>query len=231
MAHWNVQVNTSRSFLNGAPKGEHLGLARPSVKLLAVRGTSVVALVPENIPDSLVSDEAVARYLEIDPPWATPVLADFQEIVNEIEIAYVLGLYFAAISAACVSIERLLNLARIEMHPHQSPKIGALWGKGASNAWYENIDALRSWGYLDDAFAGELKAIYEDVRNRYLHSGTIGDLRIAALRSIRAAYRLIGIFLAFPEDLFGFNEKGALHAKNVNDPRYKAFFAPNLIAD
>jgi hypothetical protein len=229
MPHWNIQLNTTRSFLVGLPADQRLAAARPGAKLLALGRIAVLPLVPENIPDNLLDDDVVARYVEIDPPWAMPVLPDFQEIVNEIEVAYVTRNDFAALTAACVSIERLLNIARIELHRYLPP-IKKLWNKKASNAWDENIDALHRWGNLDDAFAAELLALYRDVRNRYLHSGPLGDMRADALRSIRAAYRLIGLFLAFPTDLFGFNN-GALACNNVNDPRYKAFFAPHLIPD
>jgi hypothetical protein len=43
-----------------------------------------------------------------------------------VERAYVRGDLFSAVSASCVSIERLLNLARIRLHEHHQ-KIKELW--------------------------------------------------------------------------------------------------------
>ena len=56
------------------------------------------------------------------------VIPAFQDIFIETERAYTLGLFFSAISAASVAIERMLNLARIDLHAHHKP-IKELWGK------------------------------------------------------------------------------------------------------
>ena len=177
-----------------------------------------------DVLDHLVSDEMVERYRALSPPIAA-VIPEFQTIINEIERAYVLGLFFSALSAACVAIERLLNFARIELHPHHA-KIKALWGKGASNSWEENVDALAQWGYLDDSFATELKELYRDVRCRYLHSGVIGNMSADALRSATVAYKLLVTFLGFPEDLFRFTSQ--IECLNTSDPRFVVFYKPHL---
>jgi hypothetical protein len=229
MAHFEVNLNTARNGLRGLEGDALMAEARRSAKLCAVRGAAVLPLSDADVPDNLVSDDAVRRYLEIEPPVAA-VIPEFQAIVDEIEDAYVGGLYFAALSAACVSLERLLNLARIELHPfHPSEKTKRLWGKGPSNGWDVNIDALALWGYLDQAFADELKGVYEDIRNRYLHTGPIGDMKTDALRAIGAAYRLLKIFLGFPEDLFRF--AAGIECLNPKDPRFKAFYEKRLVAD
>ena len=124
-----------------------------------------------------------------------------------------------------MTIERALNLARIELHPH-CPKIKKL-GKGPSNEWYENIDALMQWGYLDQELANQLRAMYREIRCRYLHSGEIKELADDALKSARAAYRVLGLFVGFPPDLFTFVE-GRLTCKNDGDPRYLAFYMPHM---
>jgi len=169
----------------------------------------------------------VERYLEITPPVAS-IMPEFQDVINEIERTYIRGDLFSAISTACVSTERLLNLTRKRLHRYH-PRIKTLWDKGASNGWDENIDALRQWGYLDDAFAAELKVLYKEVRNRYLHSGPLTSARSDALRMIQAAYRLIGIFFGFPEDLFNLDiEIGCV---NPSDPRFQEFYLPELRSD
>jgi hypothetical protein len=126
----------------------------------------------------------------------------------------------------CFAIYGVLNRARIALHPH-CRKIKELWGKGPSNEWDENIDALMSWGYLDPDFANELRTIYREIRCRYLHSGEIKDLAADALKSARAAYRVLGLFAGFPQDLFTFVE-GRLTCNNVRDPRYVALYLPHM---
>jgi hypothetical protein len=179
------------------------------------------------VPDHLISDAMVKRYLEISPPLAS-VIPEFQLIINEIERSYVLGMLFSAVSASCVTIERLLNLARIHLHKHH-PVIKALWNKGASNEWYENIDALHTWSYFDEDFAKELKWIYKNIRCKYLHSGSITDLEGDALKSIQAAYQLLKIFLGFPESLFRI--ASSIECLNENDPRFIEFYRPQLHSD
>jgi hypothetical protein len=122
-------------------------------------------------------------------------------------------------------MERMLHLARIKLHTHH-PKIKSLWRKGPMDRWGENIDALRGWGYLDQAFADELKAIFKDVRCQYLHSAPIADLRRDALRSVNAAYRLLTIFIGFPDDLFVFSK--GIECTNTSDPRFIEFYLPSI---
>jgi len=150
------------------------------------------------------------------------IMPDYQSIANEIEQSYVTGSDFSALSASCVVIERLLNQARIALHEHHK-KDKKLWGKGSKNEWGPNIEALKAWGYLDDSFASELSEIYTDTRCRYLHSGAIRDMRQDALKAITAAYKLMKIFIGFPEDLFD-----GVTCRNESDPRYLAFYKPYL---
>jgi len=217
----NIFLNTSRT----GPEPFRRAEARRSVKSFALPTKFEGMMSDDQVPDHLVSEDMVDRYLALTPPNFS-VIPEFQSVINEIEKAFVRGLYFSTVASACVAIERMLNLARIELH-HHHPKIKELWGKGASNSWGPNIDALLSWGYLDEPFAAELATLYEDVRNAYLHSSPLGDVEANALRAANDAYKLIGIFLAFPPDLFRFNN-GQLECLNNADPRFLAFYQAHL---
>jgi hypothetical protein len=199
--------------------------ARRAVKMLVLPRQPNATMSDSEVPDALVTPDMAERYLELDPPFAT-VNQEFQAIVAEIDYTYVHGAFFSTVSASCVTIERILNLARIALHPY-CPKIKNLWSKGPSNEWYENIDALMSWGYLHPDFANELRTIYREIRCRYLHSGEIKNLAADALRSARAAYRVLELFVGFPTDLFTFVE-GRLTCTNVTDPRYVALCLPHI---
>ncbi len=179
--------------------------------------------IDKNIPDELVSEEMADRYLEITPPVFS-LIPDYQLVINEIEQSYVIGNDFSALSASCVVIERLLNQARMALHKHHKV-IKKLWDKSPTNEWYPNIDALKEWGYLDDTFASELSDIYREVRCRYLHCGEIKCLRRDALRAVTAAYKLMKIFIGFPEDLFSWMG-GSPACKNEDDPRFLEFYKP-----
>jgi hypothetical protein len=225
--YFPVSVNTARNALRGLPAEAQRERARGYIKLQLVPPGDGGIVSSGMIPDCLVSEAMIGRYLEITPPVAS-IMPEFQGVIGEIERTYVRGDLFSAISTACVSTERLLNIARIRLHKYH-PHIKGLWNKGPSNAWDENIDALHSWGYIDDAFAGELKALYKDVRNRYLHSGPLSGAATDAPRMIGAAYRLIGIFFGFPEDLFNLaTEIGCL---NPSDARFQEFYLPELHDD
>lgn len=222
MTTLNIFLYGAREYLDDAPPDRRLAEGRRMAKMFLI--PSGQAGTDADVPDRLVSDAMAERCVELRPPLFS-VIPEFQDIVIEIERAYTLGLFFSAISAASVAIERMLNLARIELHPHHKP-IKELWGKGPSNAWDENIDALREWGYLDSAFTDELRDLYRNVRCNYLHSGPLGDMAGEAIRTSRAAYRLIDIFLG-KSNLWGF-EDGRLMCLNESDPRYIVFFAPHI---
>jgi hypothetical protein len=116
--------------------------ARKHVKMLVLPRRPETAMTDGEVPEALVATAMVERYLELDPPFAT-VNQEFQAIISEIDYTYVHGVFFSTVSASCVTIERVLNLTRLSLHPHCA-KIKDLWGKGPSNEWYENIDALKS---------------------------------------------------------------------------------------
>jgi hypothetical protein len=48
-----------------------------------------------------------------------------------------------------------------------------------------------------------------DIRNRYLHSGPITNMADDARRAVKAAYKLLTIFLGFPPDLFRFKSSSS----------------------
>jgi hypothetical protein len=221
---FTINLNASRNLVRALPKDKGLAEARRSVKFFLLPQDPMGGIADNMIPDHLVSDGMVNRYLGISPPLAC-VIPEFQLVIDEIERGYVLGMMFSAVSASCVTIERVLNLARIQLHKHHA-KIKDLWNKGASNDWVENIDALAKWGYFEEDFSDELKRIYKNIRCQYLHSSPITDVTTHAVMSVKAAYRLLTIFLGFPEDLFRFTS--GIECLNESDPRFIEFYLPQL---
>lgn len=195
-----IFLNCARNMILAMPPAVRKAEALREVKMVIVPRISRHDILDTNIPGILVSEEMAERYLEITPPVFS-IMPDYQSVIQEIEQSYVIGNDFSAISASCVVIERLLNQARIALHKHHKI-IKRLWDKGPTNDWDSNIVALKEWDYLDDTFASELSNMYHKVRCRYLHCGEIQSLRNDARRSIAAAYKLMTIFIGFPEDLF-----------------------------
>ncbi len=223
----NIFLNCGRNAFSAMPPAIQKAEAMREVKMFVVPKALRREIFDNDIPDKLVSEEMAERYLEITPPVFS-LIPDYQLIINEIEQSYVIGNDFSALSASCVVIERLLNQARIALHKHHKDKVvKQLWNKDAVPKWYPNINALRKWDYLDDAFASELSDIYCEVRCRYLHSGPVQCLRKDALRSVAAAYRLMTIFIGFPEDLFSLKGGGPV-CKNEADPRFLEFYKPYM---
>lgn len=218
-----VFLNCGRNALLAMHPAVRKAEAMREVKMFVVPRVLGHGILDSDIPDSLVSEEMAQRYLEITPPVFS-LMPDYQSVIVEIERSYVIGNDFSALSASCVVIERLLNQARIALHKHHKV-IRRLWGKGPTNEWRPNIEALKAWGYLDDAFASELHDMYPDVRCRYLHCGEIRNLRNDARRAVTAAYKLMTIFTGFPEDLFSWAGGGPT-CKNQADPRFLEFYKP-----
>lgn len=223
----NIFLNCGRNAILAMPPALRKAEAMQEVKMLVVPKALRRGIFDNDIPDKLVSEEMAERYLEITPPEFS-LIPDYQLVINEIEQSYVIGNDFSALSASCVVIERLLNQVRIALHRHHKDKVvKKLWNKDAVNEWYPNIDALRKWDYIDDAFASELSSVYCNIRCRYLHSGTIKCVRDDALRAVTAAYKLMTIFIGFPEDLFS-RVGGGRACKNEADPRFLEFYKPYM---
>jgi hypothetical protein len=176
------------------------------------------------VPDYLVTESMIDRFLEIEPP-PIRATAEFDAIIEEIERTYVLGAFFSALSASVVTTERMLNTARIELHKLVVPKIKQLWGKAAMNDWQPNIDALAQWKYLSRDFAEELSAVYE-IRCRYLHSGEIATVATDSLRSIKATYRLLSEIIGFPSRLFKVGS--IIECLDPGDPLVQVFYTPSV---
>lgn len=175
------------------------------------------------IPERLVSESMIDRFLAIEPPvFRTP--SEYEAIIESIERSYVIGMYFPALAAAVVTIERLLNGARLALHPLVARKIPTLWNKGPLNEWEGNIAALAQWGYIDEELARELRELFE-VRCRYLHSGPVAELEADALGAVRGAYALLRCLIGFPSRLFTWGE-GAVRCLDPDDPLVKAFYRP-----
>jgi hypothetical protein len=220
-----VFLNCGRNAIFAMPPALRKAAAMKEVKMFVVPKALRQGIFDRDISDKLVSEEMAERYLEMTPPVFS-LIPDYQSIIDEIEQSYVIGNDFSALSASCVVIERLLNQARIALHKHHKA-IKELWDKGPKNEWYPNIDALKEWSYLDDIFASELSDIYREIRCRYLHCGEIQNLREDALRAVTAAYRLMTIFIGFPEDLFSWMG-GSPTCKNKADPRFLEFYKPYM---
>ena len=221
-----IFLNCTRNVILSMPNVIQKKMAMDEVKMVIVPKALKRTIYDNNIPSILVSEEMAERYLEIRPPMFS-LIRDYQLIIEEIEQSYVIGNDFSSLSASCVVIERLLNQARISLHRHHKT-IKKLLGKESTNEWYQNIDALKDWGYFDDNFASELSDIYKEIRCWYLHSGEIKNMRLDALRSITASYKLMKIFIGFPEDLFTLIN-GSPTCKNEDDPRFIEFYKPYLI--
>src|SRR5258708_6444901 len=101
--------------------------ARKRIKFFLAPDDADVIVSDEMVPDYLVSGSMVERFLCVEPPLMRSIL-EFDTIIKEIERTYVLGAFVSAVSNSVVTIERLLNVARIELHHHASPKIKQLWG-------------------------------------------------------------------------------------------------------
>jgi hypothetical protein len=222
----HLKVNAGRGGLNNVDDQEFkISQAKKHIKLFLAPGDADVIISDADIPDFLVTDSMVERYFALEPP-ALRSIPDFDVIIDEIERDYVLGQFFSALSASVVTIERLLNTARMELHQHAAPKIKELWGKGALNEWQPNIDALHGWGYLSDGVAAELSQLFA-VRCQYLHSGNIQGLEGDALRCARAAYALLKELIGFPDRLFRLGNEG-IECINPEDPLFKVFYAPAI---
>lgn len=197
--------------------------ARKSIKVFHMP-KGVGGLVDSLVPDDLVTDAMVDRYLAIRPPLYR-ITAAFDPIIEEIERTYVLGHTFSSIASSVVAIERMLNEARIQLHKHESPKLKQLWGKGPMNDWTPNINALRQWDYLQPSLADELLAVYE-IRCRYLHSGSIDTLEVDSPRCVIAAFSVLTEFVGFPGRLFRIGS--TIECLDKAHPLFEVFYKPAL---
>jgi hypothetical protein len=226
MSFIRIKINASRGGLNLVEdQAFKIAEAKKHIKFFLAHKDADIPISDSMIPDFLVADSMVERFFSIEPPQLRSI-PDFDVIMDEIERAYVLEQFFSALSASVVTIERLLNTARMELHAHVTPKIKELWGRGALNEWQGNIDALVHWNYLDDELAGELRALF-GVRCQYLHSGRIENLENDALRCVLAAYALLKALIGFPERLFRFGD-GGIECTNTDDPLFKVFYASSI---
>lgn len=128
MAMMNLYINTTRNMCRMGDEPRRRAEARRTVKLFLVPRDAGMPISNAMVPDHLVSEAMIDRFLEIEPPQVRGT-TDFDAIIEEIERAYVLGAFFSALSVSVVTIERMLNTARIELHKLSSPKLPKLWNR------------------------------------------------------------------------------------------------------
>ena len=227
-SYYNIRINFTRNSVRHiSDVGMKRARARVLVKLFLAPPDSPSMITEATIADELVTDSMIDRYLAIEPPQ-TLVMPEFDTIVGEIERTYVFGLYFSALSAACVSIERALNLLRMKLHPFHPGTLPEIEGLGPIDNWKKNIDALVQWGYLqEDASTGLLRKQYF-IRSKYLHSGPLQALPADTLTSINVAYDLLKKTLAFPDSLFTL-ANGGIQCKDPSHPLFLAFYKPIIV--
>ena len=120
--HFRLNVNTKRGGIKVHPD-ELFRRTEPRryVRLMLAPSDAGQIIGDSMIPDYLVTDSMVERFLEIDPPkFRVPSM--FDAVIDEIERSYVLGQFLSALSAAVVAIERTLNEARTRLYDHMAPK-------------------------------------------------------------------------------------------------------------
>jgi hypothetical protein len=227
-SYYNIRINFTRNSVRHIP---HVGVKRARARLLVkfflAPPDSSHVITEETIADELVTDSMIDRYLVIEPPQ-TLVMPEFDTIVNEIERTYVFGFYFSALSAACVSIERTLNLLRINLHPFHPGTAAEIEGLGPIDNWKKNIDALVQWGYLQEDDSTALLRKQYFIRSKYLHSGSLNELPAHTLTSINVAYDLLKKTLAFPDSLFTLSN-GGIRCKDPAHPLFLAFYKPIIV--
>ncbi len=223
-----IQVNLTIGSERYMPDGPFRQTeARKSVRLFHVPKDVADAVLDSMVPECLVTDSMVARYLDLRPPRFRVTVA-FDPIIEEIERTFVLGQYFSALAASVVTIERMLNDARMRLHEHSNRRLKHLWKKGPLNAWPDNIKALQEWGYLQPCLAAELNHVYK-IRCRYLHSEPINSLPDDARRCVAAAFAVLTEFIGFPERLFRIGS--AIECVDTSDPLFEVFYKPALSGD
>jgi hypothetical protein len=216
----HLNIGSERYLEDGPLRREQ---AHSSVKRFLVP-PGLSGIVDALVPDRLITDAMIERYLAVRPPQFR-VRASFDAIIDEIERSYVLGQPFAAVAASVVAIERMLNDARVRLHAHETEKLKHLWGKGPVNHWRPNLAALVQWGYLPQALADELSDVYE-IRCRVLHSGAIDNLELDASRCVRAAFDVLTEFIGFPERLFRI--AATIQCTDEASPLFVVFYKPEL---
>ena len=225
-AFWNLNLNATHSGIKAISNVElQRAEAVRHVKLFLAPIDGHQYISDSMVPDYLISEGMVSRFLEIDPPLFR-AMTEYDVIFNDIERSYVCGAFFSAVSASVVTIERILNVTRMELHPHVSPKIKELWGKGAIDKWQPNVEALVKWGYLSESLAQELTELY-GIRCNYLHSGSLASLPVDCKRTVLAAYNLSKEIIGFPPKLFTLKD-GGITCLNWEDPLVRIFYKRHL---
>jgi len=81
---FTVNLNASRNLARSLPKDKGLAEARRSVKFFLLPQDPMGGIADSMVPDHMVSDGMVNRYLEISPPLAS-VIPEFQVVIDEEE--------------------------------------------------------------------------------------------------------------------------------------------------
>jgi hypothetical protein len=196
------------------------------------------ALVEQGLVEefgALASGAKRQNFIDLGPkPFS--VLAYHNEFLQEIRVAFVVGAYYPALTAACALGERILNhlILTLREDYRATPEYKRVYDKDTFDKWDMAIDTLVAWDVLLSPVAAELRRL-RDHRTAAIHfrPELDEDARPLALAAIQSLSIVIGTqFSAFgnaPWFITGVPGEAYLRKDWEDQPFVRAVYLPNCL--
>jgi len=134
-------------------------------------------------------DNKFNRYSSFKPPGLR-IIVEYHTLLQEIEDAYVHGLYYPAVTSACCLGERIFNIIILNLREYykHSDHFKRLYKKESFGDWEKSIKILSDWKVIDSK---EIKNKYlelAEVRHNVIHFNKLEDIESKAKRTLEIIY-------------------------------------------
>jgi hypothetical protein len=206
-----------------------------AVQVLGSTSRANRAATEQNLIDSFGADYAAEKrqnFIDLGPKEMS-VLAFHNLFFEQIRMAFIIGAYYPALTAACALGERILNHLTLLLRDdfRATPEFKKVYGKDSFDNWDVPIDTLETWRVLLPDVASDCRRL-KQMRNDALHfrPDVDGEARRIALDAIKCLASIISKqFGAFGKHPWFFSIPGEIYIKKQaeNEPFVAKVYLPN----
>lgn len=178
-------------------------------------------------------ENRVNRYLSFKPP-SLGIVDEYLTLLQEIGHAYVFGLYYPSITAACCLGERILNTLILKLREYykSSPHYKNVYRKDSFDDWNNSIEILTDWQVIGST---EIKEKFEKlarIRHQVIHFNHLGDIEAQTKDVLILIHEIVRYFfeLGMRPDIY-FWASGEIYVKKKVEqiPFIKEMILPHCL--
>ena len=176
-------------------------------------------------------EQKAQRFLLVKPP-PLRIVGEYNDVLLDVQDAFVAGALFSATTGACCLGERILNelIIRTKAYFKDSSGYKKVYRKNSIVDWKLMIDILKDWSIISDGVADSYENLGR-IRHQYaVHYHDMDGLEDRALEALNLVMQISEELFGLRPDVFFFVEGESYIRKDAESmPVVREFFIPECI--